>query len=358
MRVAMVLPSLERSGPGIHVEALSRALTEIGCYIEVFYLRNSEKKCLSFDSIKCSLFTLSLEKIKKLSSFDIIHTHGFFPDLYGVLLSRFFIRPVHVSTMHNFLEQDLSSRYYGWKKNIYIFLWTNVVKLVAHKIVFTNIAKKYYQGLVGGKVETVGSGIDVDLVLREISNQNSINPEVIETLTKLRKSKKIIGSTSIITEIKSLDLIIRALPELSDYAVVFVGGGALESDLISVAKELNVIDRCLFIGFVDNPLPYLSYFDVYAMPSKSESFGLSLFEAMAAKLPIICRDLPVFQELLSDVGLYKFDGSIHGFVNTVNNMEKTECGITTFAFEKLLAKYDMKKVAYNYYAFYQGVLNK
>jgi len=260
--------------------------------------------------------------------------------------------------MHNFLESDLSSRYNGWQKHLYIFLWVSVIKNISYKVVFTYIAKKYYQSLVGGKVDVIGSGIDVYSALSGISNKACLEPQIIESLTKLRKNKKILGSTSIITEIKSLDLIIRALPNLPDYAAVFVGGGTLEHKLISMAKELGVSDRCLFIGFTDNPLPYLSFFDIYAMPSKSESFGLSLFEAIAAKLPIICRDLPVFEELLSDAGLNKFDGSLFGFVNTVKNITKNEHNFTEFAFEKLLGRYDMKKVACNYHDFYRRILNK
>lgn len=357
MRVAMILPSLERSGPGIHVEALSRALAKLGCYIEIFYLRDCKNKCLDFDFVECTQLTFNFEKIRKLSKFDVIHTHGFFPDLYGVLLSRLFIRTVHVSTMHNFIEHDIAGRYNGLKKKLYTCLWINVVKHVAHRVVFTDIGKQYYKSLVGGNVHKVGSGIDVNLVLRKMRNNESIDLKVLEVLSKFKKNKKIIGSTSIITEIKSLDIIVRALPQLPDYAAVFVGGGVLENDLIELASQLGVIDRCLFIGFVDNPISYLPYFDIYAMPSQSESFGLSLFEAIAAKLPVVCRDLPVFNELLLDVGLNKFDGSVYGFISAIKNISNNNSKSTEIAFQRLLNEYDIRKVAYKYYDFYQGVLN-
>ncbi|HCJ6320650.1 glycosyltransferase family 4 protein [Citrobacter sp. RHB21-C05] len=353
MRIAMILPSLEKSGPGIHVEALSRALVAIGCYVEVFYLRSCEKKCLLFNFTKCTKFSFSIKNIRYLSGFDIIHTHGFFPDLYGVILTKIFVNSIHVSTMHNFLEQDLSSRYNGWKRTFYIFLWTNVIKKISHKVVFTELAKDYYQRLVGGHINVVGSGIDVFSVLEELSTRSYLNSSVVDVLHEVKKNKKIIGSTSIITEIKSLDLIVRALPDLPDYAAVFVGGGPLENDLIIMAEKLGVAERCIFIGFTGNPLPYLSFFDVYAMPSKSESFGLSLFEAIAAKLPIVCRDLPVFQELLPDVGLHKFDGTLLSFVDTIRNINGKKS--TELAFEKLLDKYDMKNVACRYVKFYQEI---
>lgn len=356
MNIAMILPSLEKSGPGIQVEALSKALIKIGCHIEVFYIRTCEKKCLNFDTIDCKKLVFNYKNLKLLSGFDIVHTHGFYPDLYGVVLSRFFINSIHVSSMHNFLEQDLSCRYSGLKKDIYIYLWVNIIKKIAHKVVFTHVAKNYYQRLVGGRVDVVGSGIDITTVLEKISNNAGLEPQVIASLIKLRKNKKIIGSTSIITEIKSIDLIVKSLAELPDYAAVFVGGGDLESELIAMAEVLGVSDRCLFIGFTDNPLSYLSYFDIYAMPSKSESFGLSLFEAIAARLPIVCRELPVFQELLGDVGLYKFDGTLSGFISTVKNIN--EHNSTELAFKKIVDKYDMKNVACDYYKFYQGILDK
>jgi glycosyltransferase involved in cell wall biosynthesis len=59
-----------------------------------------------------------------------------------------------------------------------------------------------------------------------------------------------------------------------------------------------------FRGHIDDSAKVLGYYDAYIMPSLTEGFPLALFEAMAAGLPPIVSDIPVFHELLGDLGLY------------------------------------------------------
>jgi glycosyltransferase involved in cell wall biosynthesis len=44
--------------------------------------------------------------------------------------------------------------------------------------------------------------------------------------------------------------------------------------------------------------------DVLFMPSRDEGFGLPILEAAAARLPIVCSDLPALRELAGDAALY------------------------------------------------------
>src|SRR5215217_5177500 len=49
----------------------------------------------------------------------------------------------------------------------------------------------------------------------------------------------------------------------------------------------------------------------FAFPSLQEGFGIVLLEAMAAGLPVVVYDLPVFQEFLKD--------GEHGYVVAIND---------------------------------------
>ena len=42
----------------------------------------------------------------------------------------------------------------------------------------------------------------------------------------------------------------------------------------------------------------------YVFPTLSEGFGLPPLEAMAAKLPVVCSDIPVLREVCGDAALY------------------------------------------------------
>ena len=359
MKIAMIIPSLAKSGPGIQVEALCKLLTAQGCYVEIFYLRENTKNKLNFVGIKKNRVDFSLGTINKFRGFDIVHSHGFFPDLLLVLLRCSGVRAAFVTTMHNFLKEDIFSRYKPMKARISVFLWKLVLSFIPNKFVFTSIAKNYYSSFSNGDVYIVSSGIDVLAVESKIEESSVLEDEYIEAAASLvKRNLKIIGSTSIITSGKHLDTIVHALPFLPNHAAIFVGGGAREKELIDLAISLKVYDRCIFTGFRANPLPYLKTFDIYAMPSSSESFGLSLFEAIIAKLPIICRDLPVYRELLENDNICFFDGTVSDFVKVVNSMDTCNEELISSLYNMVSQNYDMSVVASKYRACYRDLIKK
>lgn len=359
MKIAMILPSLAKSGPGIQVEALCTQLKAQGCYIEIFYLRENLKNKLNFDGIKKNRVDFCLGSLKKFRGFDIVHSHGFFPDLLLVLLRCSGVRAAFVTTMHNFLKEDISSRYKPIKARISVFLWKLVLSFIPNKFVFTSIAKDYYSSFSNGNVQIVSSGIDVLAVECKIEEKTALEDQYTEAVASLAKRNlKIIGSTSIITAGKHLDTIVHALPFLPNHAAIFVGGGAKEKELIDLAINLNVFDRCIFTGFRANPLPYLKTFDIFAMPSSSESFGLSLFEAIIAKLPIVCRDLPVYKELLGNDNICLFNGTVSDFVRVVSAMDTCNEELISSLYNKVSQNYDMSVIASKYRACYRVLIKK
>ena len=360
MKIAMILPSLAKSGPGIQVEALCGELSTLDCAIEVFYFRENDKSKLNFNGIKINKIDFSLASLKKLRGFDVIHSHGFFPDLFLVLLRCSGVKAAFVSTMHNFLKEDICSRYTPMKAIFYVFLWKRVLSFIPNKFVFTSIAKEYYRHFSNGYIHVVSSGIDVSEIERKIEESSVLDNTYIRDIESLKKRNlKIIGSTSIITPGKHLDTVVNALPDLPNHAAVFVGGGSGEKELMELAIKLKVDERCVFTGFKTHPLPYLKTFNIYAMPSSSESFGLSLFEAIIAKLPIVSRELPVYKELLDTDGLSFFDGTVSDFIKVVKSMDThNNKELTTSLYKNVSQNYDMSVVASKYRPCYWNLIKK
>lgn len=88
----------------------------------------------------------------------------------------------------------------------------------------------------------------------------------------------------------AVDDIIRALPLLpQDVRLRVLGVGPDEAMLRRLARELGVLERVEFVGFVDNAhLPQeLHKADVFVRPSRSEGMGISFIEAFAARLPVV-----------------------------------------------------------------------
>ncbi|RXM46305.1 glycosyltransferase, partial [Flavobacterium sp. YO12] len=110
----------------------------------------------------------------------------------------------------------------------------------------------------------------------------------------------IIGSYAALNKRKGIDQIVRLLDIRDDLSLVFIGEGKEIKNLQYLAQSLGVADRLVFLPYTLKPYGYVHLFDIYAMPSRSEGFGLALVEAALTKTSIICSDIPVFHEIFNE----------------------------------------------------------
>jgi glycosyltransferase involved in cell wall biosynthesis len=112
-------------------------------------------------------------------------------------------------------------------------------------------------------------------------------------------NRPLFGITSRLDPQKGQDMALLALAELkkrnTDVALVIVGENTLhEANYLAVLKqmtqELEVSDRVHFAGYRENMEEIVASLDVLLMPSKCETFGRVLIEAMASKTPVVATD--------------------------------------------------------------------
>ena len=95
-----------------------------------------------------------------------------------------------------------------------------------------------------------------------------------------------------------------ALPGLpANSQLVILGIGRLEQDLKAMARELGIGDRVLFLGQVPDARRYFRAFDVFALSSDHEPFGMVLLEAMAAGVPLLATACGGAKEVVEGVGI-------------------------------------------------------
>lgn len=93
-------------------------------------------------------------------------------------------------------------------------------------------------------------------------------------------------------ESKDIAFLLRAFarPELPAGAhLLILGKGPSLDALRKQAEDMGLTGRVHFAGFRDNVEDYLRLGHVYAFPSRLESFGLTLAQAMASGLPAVAR---------------------------------------------------------------------
>ena len=93
----------------------------------------------------------------------------------------------------------------------------------------------------------------------------------------------------------------QALPQLPTGSLLAImGSGRLESALKALAVELGVSASVRFLGQVPQGRRYFKAFDVFALTSDHEPFGMVLLEAMAAGVPVICSDCGGGREVVGE----------------------------------------------------------
>lgn len=114
----------------------------------------------------------------------------------------------------------------------------------------------------------------------------------------------LIASTGRLVNWKRMDILIEALPllKVKRFKVMVCGAGEDKSRLLALSRTLGVDDRIIWAGRIPHQqLPrYLSLATLYVQPSVSESFGISLCEAMAMGLPVVATASGGVPELIDD----------------------------------------------------------
>ncbi|HEX2535089.1 MAG TPA: glycosyltransferase, partial [Chitinophagaceae bacterium] len=103
---------------------------------------------------------------------------------------------------------------------------------------------------------------------------------------------------------KNYALLLEAFRLLRDQPVSLdiYGSGDLQAELQEQIDRHRLPVRLM--GRCANPAEVLPQYDAYIMASLFEGFGIAPMEAMAAGLPVLLSDLPVFRELAGDLPLY------------------------------------------------------
>ena len=152
------------------------------------------------------------------------------------------------------------------------------------------------------RIETLYNRLDVAAVQAEL-----LPREAARAALQLPQDVWVVGNVGRLHPDKDQATLIRgfaqALPQLPVGSLLAImGSGKLEAALKALAVELRVADSVRFLGQVPGGRRYFAAFDVFALSSDHEPFGMVLLEAMAAGVPLIGSDCGGGREVVGDVG--------------------------------------------------------
>ena len=118
--------------------------------------------------------------------------------------------------------------------------------------------------------------------------------------------KTVIFSNRSLYPLYNVELLIKAAPailsRIPDAVICIAGEGPEEKRLVSLARELGVSERVIFLGAIPHRrMPeYLRGASIYVSTALSDGASVSLLEAMACGTFPIVADIPANQEWIED----------------------------------------------------------
>lgn len=312
---------------------------------QVYYIDETEEKLFfQCPTIKTNVCLRGLN----IDDFDIIHSTGLRPDIY-LSLKRRNKKTKFISTIHNFFIEDFTSSYGSLIAKIAGRIWMNRLNRLNKVVTLSNTGVEYYKHWIRSEKLTYAyNAIDANKDFP--SNYDNIVDEILS----FKGDSKLIGAHAMLSSVKGIDVILKALPLLPDYKFCVVGDGIERNNLEVLAMDLGISNRVKFLGYQATACVYLSLYEVFAIPSRSEGFPLVLLEAALNKKIVVCSDIPIFKEILSSNEAFFFElNSPKSFASAILRInEKTQSGQNLY--KKYLSSYTPENFYKRYISIYEG----
>ncbi len=233
---------------------------------------------------------LSLARLLRAGSLDLIHAHNGRTGLAGAvavrlagrgacIVTQHFLQPAHAE--RSGLKARLSNAVHGW-----------VARRISHTIAISRAAldAALQRGEVSpSKISVVLNGVG------EPTPDASTSREQKRALWQAGPQDFLVVCVARLEEEKSIGTLLEALPLLRRRVprarCVIAGEGSQRAALEALAARLSLSlgpgEPLQMPGFVPSAADLIEAADAFVLPSTAEPFGLALVEAMALSRPVV-----------------------------------------------------------------------
>ena len=194
------------------------------------------------------------------------------------------------------------------------------------------------------------NGIDTDAI-RSRNDHNRGNMFEIVQVSRLHPKK-------------GQDILIKAIGKLRSEGIknirlTLIGDGETKQELDKLVSDLKLNDQVVFLGKQTQEYVFenLHKYDLFVQPSRFEGFGLTVTEAMAAKIPLLVSDNQGPMEIIEfgKFGYYFKGEDVDDCARQIKQiMEKpTDEALIQNAWNHVIKNFSVKSTASNYLRLYQ-----
>ena len=270
----------------------------------------------------------AINKIRKWD-LDIIHSHTEFGvGTFARIVAKQYNIPL-VHTYHTMYEDyvyyitkgyfDKSSRKIVEYLTKFYCDKTAKELIVPSKKTYDLFKEKYH---FDKDIHIVPTGIDIKRFKKENFKEEEINK--LKQELGIKKEDFVILFVGRIAKEKNIDLLLNGQVDIlnkhKNVKLVIVGSGPDYEHYIDMAKKLKINNNVIFtsaIPWEEIPI-YYQLADVFATASNTETQGLTLIEAMAGSIPVVCLKDRSFEDILLDDKNGKYFEDKEEYVEDIN----------------------------------------
>lgn len=300
IKVLQVLPGLDRGGLETFVMNIYRTIDR--SIIQFDFLTNMEKGDYAEEikSLGGNIYYIPPRNqgygqyIKYLSEFFMVHgneysaIHYHESSLTSIEVLYYAKRAkIPVRIMHSHSSSIIGSKLH------YILHYIGKIfikSLATHYFGCSDKAIKWMYSSTGAynKAKIINNGINISDYTFNISTRTDVRK-------KLNLSDKIvIGHVGRFMAVKNHKFLLDIFEELykinPKYHLLLIGTGELKSEISKRVRVLGLVDNVSFLGVRIDISTLMMAMDIFVMPSLYEGLPVTLVEAQASGLPIVCSD--------------------------------------------------------------------
>jgi glycosyltransferase involved in cell wall biosynthesis len=241
-------------------------------------------------------FTAPLRLALKIRRFrpDVVHVHLLAGQLWGIPAARLAGVRTVISSEHSLMDDTIENRpLTPGLRRLYLVLERLTSRTVA--VSTTTQQRLIRWGARPDHISVVDNGIDFAALRFSATGRERVRREL-----GICPSSTVVGAVGRLETVKRFEPTIRALAgwlQQGDRHLVIAGDGPLHTELTDLARELGVDDRIHLLGPRTDIPDLLSSFDMLVSPSRDETFGMAVVEALGNGLPVVYAQCPAIDEL-------------------------------------------------------------
>lgn len=263
-----------------------------------------------YDYRLTGIYPVRILKTIKKWNLDVIHSHTEFGvGTFARLVAKQYNIPL-VHTYHTMYEDYVHYITHGYfdkssKKLAEYFTKFYCDKTATELIVPSkktyDLFKNKYK--VNRNVHIVPTGIDVERFYLEKLDKNKLKQ--LKNKLGIKENEIVINYVGRLAKEKSVETLIETQANLIKQfkvKLLIVGSGPDLDHFKQMTKKLKIEKQVIFTGAVPwEEVPYYyGISDIFATASVTETQGLTVIEAMAAGLPVVCADDEAFRDVVVD----------------------------------------------------------